>query len=131
MTASDPRSLMWNEALAMIARAEHLHRRFFEPGRSATCWEPPVDVYETEDEFWIVAALPGVEADDFSLSIEGSVLRMTGQRRLPGVAREAAIHRLEIPYGRFERNIRLPAQPLTLDQSELANGCLIIRLGKA
>jgi HSP20 family protein len=131
MTTSDPRSLMWNEALAMIARAEHLHRRFFEPGRSATCWEPPVDVFETEDEFWIIAALPGVDADDLSLAIDGHVLRMAGQRRLPAIARTAAVHRLEIPHGRFERNIRLSAQPLTLDHSELVNGCLIIRLGKA
>ena len=51
--------------------------------------------------------------------------------RLHGAARTAAVHRLEIPYGRFERNIRLPAQLLTLDRSELVNGCLVIRLGKA
>lgn len=131
MTARDPRNLMFNEALAMIARAEQLQRRFFEPGGSATCWEPPVDVFETADDFWIIAALPGVDADELSLSINGDVLRIAGQRRLPSPARDATIHRLEIPYGRFERSIRLKAGPLTLDQSELANGCLIIRLGKA
>ena len=131
MTARDPRSIMFNEALAMMARAEQLQRRFFEPGGSATCWEPPVDVFETADEFWIIAALPGVESDDLSLSVSGNVLRMAGQRRLPAAARAGAIHRLEIPYGRFERSIRLEAGTLTLDQSKLVNGCLVIRLGKA
>jgi HSP20 family molecular chaperone IbpA len=122
---------MWSEALAMIERAEQLQRRFFEPGGSATCWQPPVDVFETADEFWIIAALPGVAADDVKLTVEGDSLRLSGQRRLPRTARAAAIHRLEIPHGHFERSIRLGAGPLTLDHSELVDGCLIIRLGKA
>lgn len=130
MTVRDPRRHMFNEALAMIARAEQLQRRFFEPGGSAISWEPPVDVFETEDEFWIIAALPGVEVNDLSVSIDGDTLRIAGQRRLPGPARTASIHRLEIPYGRFERSIRLTAGRLMLDQSELADGCLTIRLGK-
>ena len=131
MSTSDPRRIMWNEALAMIARAEQLQRRFFEPSGQATCWEPPVDIFETAEEYWIIAALPGVEAGDLSVSIEGGDLRFVGQRRLPVAARAASVHRLEIPYGRFERSIRLPAQLLTLDQSDLVDGCLIIRLGKA
>ena len=133
MADSNPRAWMWSEALAMIARAEHLHRRFFEPGSSAieaTCWEPPVDVFETERELWIIAALPGVETDDLRVSIEGDLIRIAGQRRLPLAARTAAIHRLEIPHGQFERRIRLPAQRLTLDRSELLQGCLVIHLDK-
>lgn len=130
MSPSDPRRIMLNEALAVFARAEQLQRQFFEPGGSATCWEPPVDVFETEDEFWIIAALPGVEPGELSVSIEGPILRMAGQRRLPLAARTASVHRLEIPYGSFERRLRLPAQALTLEQSDLTNGCLIIRLGK-
>jgi HSP20 family protein len=131
MSPSDPRRIMWNEALAIIARAEQMQRRFFEPGGKASCWEPLVDVFESEDEFWIIAALPGVEPDDLDISIEGVVLRIAGHRRLPNAARAASVHRLEIPTGLFERSIRLPAQLLTLDQSELVNGCLIIRLVKA
>jgi HSP20 family protein len=131
MTASDPRSWMWNEALAMIERAEQLHRRFFEPGDSTTFWQPPVDVFETEREFWIIAALPGVAPEDVKLSIEGDLLHLSGQRRLPLAGQACGIRRLEIPHGRFERNIRLAAGPLTLDRSELANGCLVIHLGKA
>jgi HSP20 family protein len=131
MATPDPRHWMWNEALSMIERAEQLHRRFIEPGGNATCWQPPVDIFETESELWIIAALPGVDGSDLNLSLEGDVLRMSGQRRLPSAARVADIHRLEIPRGHFERSIRLPAGPLTLDRSELANGCLVIRLGKA
>ena len=132
MTAADPRIWMWNEALAMLARAEHLHRQFFEPAISieAATWEPPVDIFETDRELWIVVALPGVEHDDLDVSTDADVLRVAGQRRLPVAARTATIHRLEIPHGRFERRIMLPSARLVLGRSELANGCLVVNLTK-
>jgi HSP20 family molecular chaperone IbpA len=124
---------MWEEALAMIERAEHLHRRFFEPGFSplqAAVWKPPVDIFETDRELWIVVALPGAEPDDLELSIDADTLRVAGQRRLPAAARAAVIHRLEIPYGHFERQIQLPSARLALGRSELVNGCLVVSLTK-
>jgi HSP20 family protein len=133
MAAGDPRNWMWAEACAMIDRADRLHREFFRPGGSATQmanWEPPLDIFETEREFWIIAALPGVESQDLEVSVEGDVLSIAGQRRLPAPMRGAAIHRLEIPHGRFERRIRLPAARLTLNRSELASGCLVLSLTK-
>jgi HSP20 family protein len=133
MAADELRRSMWAEACAMIARAEGLHRQFFQPAFSATqaaSWEPPIDIFETDRELWIIAALPGVESQDLAISIEGQVLRVAGLRRLPAQARGAAIHRMEIPYGRFERSIRLPAARLELDRSELASGCLFLSLSK-
>ena len=132
MAARDPRGWMWEEALAMMGRAEHLHRRFFEPvcSSSAAVWEPPVDIFETDSELWIVIALPGAEPDDLDVSIDADSLQVAGQRRLPKAARAAVIHRLEIPYGRFERRIRLPSARLALGRSELVNGCLVLTLAK-
>jgi HSP20 family molecular chaperone IbpA len=133
MTTNDPRPWIWEEAIAMIERAEHLHRRFFEPGFSplqAPVWEPPVDVFETDRELWIVVALPGAEPDDLDVSIDAEILRVAGQRRLPDAARRGMIHRLEIPYGRLERRIRLPSARLALGRSELVNGCLVVSLTK-
>ena len=131
MTAADPRSWMWAEACAMIERAEQLHRQFFQPGlapATAANWEPPVDVFESERELAIIAALPGVEPQDIEISIEQDVLLVAGVRRLPTVARGTAIHRLEIPHGRFERRIRLPGAQWELGRSTLANGCLLLSL---
>ena len=95
MSAADPRSWMWAEACAMIERAEQLHRQFFQPGlapATAANWEPPVDVFESERELAIIAALPGVEPQDIEISIEQDVLLVAGVRRLPTVARATAIH---------------------------------------
>ena len=103
MTAADPRSWMWAEACAMIERAEQLHRWFFQPGLApalAVNWEPPVAVFE--QELTIVAALPGVDSGDIGIAIERGMLLVGGLRRMPACAHRAAIHRMEIPHGRFD-----------------------------
>jgi HSP20 family protein len=132
MAAGDSRYGMWQDACALIDRAERLHRQFFRPASDTiqlANWEPPIDVFETEGELWIVAALPGVEPEDLDVSLGPNGLAIRGTRRLPAIAR-GNIHRLEIPYGRFERRIALPAARLELDRSELSRGCLFLRLSK-
>jgi len=124
---------MWAEACAMIERAEQLHRQFFQPGLAGApraSWEPPIDVFESERQLLIVVALPGVESQDIEISSQPGALLVAGIRRLPASARGAAIERLEIPHGRFERRIRLPAERWELDRSALENGCLLLSLVK-
>jgi len=123
---------MWAEACAMIERAEQLHRQFFQPGFAAprASWEPPVDVFERDRELLIVVALPGVESQDLEVSSQGEWLMVAGVRRLPEAARGTAIRRLEIPHGRFERRIQLPATGWKLEAPMLVNGCLVLTLTK-
>jgi HSP20 family molecular chaperone IbpA len=117
----------------MIARAEQLHRQFFQPGFATmprAGWEPPVDIFESERELLIVVALPGVESEDIKISSQPGELRVAGMRRLPAAARGTDIQRLEIPHGRFERRIGLPAARWQLGRSTLVNGCLLLNLTK-
>ena len=85
MAADDARRWMWTEACAMIERAEGLHRQFFQPTVSVrqASWEPPVDIFETARELWIVTALPGVELPDLDVAVDGQVLVVAGLRRPP------------------------------------------------
>jgi HSP20 family molecular chaperone IbpA len=125
---------MWSEACDMLARAERLHREFFRPVRSASrlpVWEPPVDVLETEREVLVFVALPGVDAEQVEAAIDGDDLVVAGSRVLPAALRTAAIHRLELPQGRFERRLRLPAGRYANVRRGMANGCLMITLDKA
>jgi HSP20 family protein len=133
MSSDNPMNWMWAEACDMLDRADRLHRQFFQLTGShphGPVWEPPVDVFETERMLWILAALPGVTPDKVSVSVEGRVLSITGERPMPAAARGAAIHRLELPYGRLERHIELPAGRFELTHRELANGCLALGLQK-
>ena len=79
----------------------------------------------------IFVALPGVDAEKVDLAIHGGVLIISGERVLPDELRTAIIHRLELPQGRFERQIALPAGRYGTPRTGVANGCLVIRLPKA
>jgi HSP20 family molecular chaperone IbpA len=125
----DPKHQMWAEACALLKQAEHLHRQFFEPSRESARWEPPVDVFETEREVWIIAALPGVAPEAVRVEIEGQTLVIAGTRPLPSKGHGANIVRLEIPYGRFERRIALTSR-LHLAERELCNGCVLLTFTK-
>ncbi len=129
-----PNRWMWSEACEMLARAERLQHAFFRPARSASrlpAWEPPVDVLETEREVLVLMALPGVDAERVEAVIDESDLVVGGSRELPAALRTAIIHRLELPQGRFERRVRLPAGRYTGVQRSTVNGCLLITLQKA
>ena len=134
MANEDPRNWMWSEALQMLARAERLHREVFSPphasGRGIN-WEPPTDVLETQDAVLILVALPGVDPAKVDLVIRNGVLTIAGERILPQELRTAIIHRIELPQGRFERQIRLPAGTYEQPVSGVADGCLIVKLPKA
>jgi HSP20 family molecular chaperone IbpA len=132
MNGRDLEAWMWAEACEALARAERLRRQFFWLGEAATrpVWEPPVDIFETPSELSIVAALPGVVASRLEVGIREGVLIIAGDRPAPALQREAAIHRLEIPQGRFERQIALPAGRFELARRELVDGCLTLVLRK-
>ena len=124
---------MWAEACELIERAERLHRQFFQLGETVAnrpLWEPPIDVFESDRELSILVALPGVDPSRVEVTIQDGDLIVAGDRPMPAEARAAAIHRLEIPQGRFERRIRLPIGRYELRRRELANGCLTLSLRK-
>src|SRR3984893_4384377 len=92
MAAIDPRTLMWTRACELIDRAERLHRQFFQPVVAPLrdlCWEPPVDLTETDSEIAITVALPGVEPDTVQVTVDTDVLTVAGFRRAIAVGRGA------------------------------------------
>lgn len=130
MLPSDPRYWMFADALELLQSAERLRRQFFQVGSSAgaASWEPPVDIYETAEGMRILVALPGVAAERLSVAIEDASIVVAGDRPLPVEFGKAMIHRLEIPYGRFERRIALPQGRFELLGYQLDRGCLVLGL---
>src|SRR3569623_1955021 len=124
---------MWSEACEMLSRAERMHRAFFRPTRTAArrpTWEPPADALETDLAVLVFIALPGVDPDRVEAVIEDGCLLVAGLRILPAELQTATIHRLELPQGRFERRVRLPAGRYAHVRRSMANGCLLITLEK-
>lgn len=124
---------MWSEACDMLARAERLQHQFFrlQRARQAPVWEPPADVLETQGEVIVFLALPGVDPENVRAVIEGASLVVAGERILPRQLLTAAIHRLELPQGLFERRLPLPAGRYDQVTRASFNGCLVITLRKA
>ena len=133
METNFPRHWMWSEAFEMLARAERMHRQFFQPpsSPSSAMWEPPVDVLETERAVLVLVALPGVDLSEVKALIDGDALMVSGIRIYPPEMRTATIHRLELPQGRFERRVRLPPGRYAAIHRTTSNGCLLITLQKS
>ncbi len=133
MTSRDPIGWMWAEACQMLAQAERLQQQFFRldfPRGARIAWEPPVDVFEDEDEFVVVAALPGVAPGHAEALFDGRTLLIRARRRVPLHDRHYAIERMEIPHGYFERRLVLPAIPLEISAQQWRDGCLVLSLKK-
>lgn len=124
---------MWEQAREFLEKAERLHRSFFQLGRPRNyrpTWEPPADIFELGDELWVFVALPGVDPDRVDVTLESGVLTIAGERVIPPSCRRATVHRLEIPHGRFERNVELPGGRYELVGRDSAWGCFVITLRK-
>lgn len=133
MPRRDPDAWMWERARELLEQADRLHRHFFHvgsPSSRAAAWEPPIDVFETPTEVWVLLALPGVDPAAVEAACDGDALIVTGERRLPAACREADVHRLEIPQGRFARRVELPLPCLDIVRREAAHGCLLLGLRK-
>lgn len=131
MAFRDPTAWMWEEALELLESAERLQRQFFHlqaSGRPRPTWGPPVDMFELEDRLVVVAALPGVRAEEVEVLLDAPLLVIRGQRPLPALGRSAAIRRLEIPHGHFERQFELPAGRYEMRGLAMDEGCLTFTL---
>lgn len=131
--STDPSGWMWSQACDMIEQAERMHRQFFRAVAeqpAEVVWEPPADVFEDEREVVVVLAMPGVRPDRMEVRSEGGTLLVRGVRPLPLAGSGLRVRHLEIPYGRFERRIALPSSGLQLQEPEVADGCVVLRLRK-
>lgn len=131
MRPRDRGTWMWEQAFDLLERADRLHRHFFQLGaeRKGPCWEPPIDVLETEQKIDVVVALPGVAPERLDIVVGDGALSIVGERAVQLPA-NALIRRLEIPYGRFERRLPLPQGRYEIAERALEHGCLRLTLRK-
>jgi HSP20 family molecular chaperone IbpA len=133
------RSFMWSEALRMLEEADRLRQQFFrlqelqtleQSQPSGGVWEPPVDVYETEDSWTVLVALPGVPASRIRYRLDGDSIDIVAERTIPDECAEGIIRRKEIPHGRFVRRVRFRVPPQEISHTALQDGCLLLTVRK-
>jgi HSP20 family protein len=93
---------------------------------------PPVNLHETPDAFILTAELPGVAAEDIDVSLEGTTVTLSGQRKIEyGAGNGTAVHRRERQSGHFKRAFELPSQfDVNAAEARHQAGVLELRLPK-
>jgi HSP20 family protein len=76
--------------------------------RRSPSWRPPTDVFETENEFVIVVEIAGMRGLDISATYDKGLLSVRGVRADKGGLK--AYHQMEITYGEFVTEVRLPTR---------------------
>ncbi len=94
-------------------------------------WNPNVDIYEDKENLVLEAELPGMNREDFELSIENNVITLKGDRKWENKTEGDNYHRIERSYGSFTRAFTLP-QSVTADgaKADYSNGVLRVSLPK-
>lgn len=92
---------------------------------------PPMNVWETDEQYQVACEVPGLEMDDLEVSVTGDVLTIRGEKKDETVQKGRNYHRVERRYGSFTRSLTLPA-PVNTDgvEAKARNGVLEIRLPK-
>jgi HSP20 family protein len=93
---------------------------------------PAVDMYQTDNEVVVKAAVPGMKPEDVQISVTGDMLTIKGETQENSDTKEKAYHIREHRWGSFERVVGLPTAVVSdKAQAEFENGILTITLPKA
>jgi HSP20 family protein len=122
----------WDPLRDLLALHEQLGHLV---GTDAPGWTPPVDLYETAEEFVLTAELPGLSRDEIEIQVEDSRIVIRGARSAGGSTREIPCeqyHRVERGHGRFSRGFSLP-EPIEAGgvTADLKDGILTVTIPKA
>jgi len=95
-------------------------------------WQLPIDMYQTENEVVVKAAVPGFKPEEIDISITGDTLTIKGEHKEGNQVKEEDYFYRECRFGAFSRSLTIPVKVKT-DKAEAVfeNGMLTLTLPKA
>ena len=105
--------------------------RWLDAGPSGGGAYPPINVFRKDDEFVVLAEVPGVKKSDLDVQVKGNTIRISGTKSV-GYPEQASVHRRERLGGRFDRVVTLPVgiDPEAV-RAECRDGLLALLLPRA
>ena len=105
--------IRWEPMREMMTLREAMDRLFDDAftrpvGISGVSAMPAIDMYQTNDEVVVKATLPGLKAEDVSITVTGETLTLRGEYKQENEQKEATYHIREHRSGSFERSLLLP-----------------------
>jgi len=90
-----------------------------------------VDVFETGQEFVVLAAIAGVQIKDLDISVEKDMMVIKGDRQDPNLDPDKKFFHQECYWGPFSRKIVLPENiDTTSAKAEINKGLLTVKFPK-
>ncbi len=91
-----------------------------------------IDMYETNDQVVVKAALPGIKPEEIEITITGNTLTISGESKEESQVNEKDYIRKEQRYGSFTRSVTLP-NGLKADKADATfeNGVLTLQVPKS
>ncbi len=94
-------------------------------------WRPNVDVYESAEEIILLADMAGLNKEELHIEVNRKKIKIAGFRKAVQLLQNARYCQAEIPHGRFERTVLLPAQVDAQSAvASYADGILMMRMNK-
>lgn len=92
---------------------------------------PPMNVFRKNDDFIIIAEVPGIKKSDLTIQVKGNTLRLAGGKTVT-YPEKAGLHRRERLSGQFDRAVTLPVE-IDSDgvKAECRDGILALFLPRA
>ncbi len=129
--------IRWEPAREMMTLREAMDHLFDDAftrplGRLGDNSMPAIDMYQTDSEVVVKAAIPGYKAGDVQINVTGELLNLRGEMHQVDEKDDKSWQIREQRYGSFERNVMLPV-PVRTDKAnaEFEDGILTITLPKA
>jgi HSP20 family protein len=123
---------MTNETKAMeVQEQELVPESGTERMRDRTCFVPRADVYETEENVFVVVDMPGVGEENIDITLENNILTINGNSNLE-IPDGYSLAFAEFEPGDYERSFRLTDR-IDRDgiQATYKDGVLSLNLPKA
>jgi HSP20 family protein len=121
------------DALASLQEAMDAFRAssWLTSGPSGGGTYPPMNVFRKDDDFIIIAEVPGIRKSDLTVQVKGNTIRLAGSKAA-AYPEKAGLHRRERLSGRFDRAVTLPVE-IDSDgvKAEYRDGILALFLPRA
>ena len=106
--------------------------RLFELPFGGPASVPPVALYSREDGLLLRSPLPGLDASQLELEVDGDALTISGEWPVEPASEDTLARRTERPRGRFTRTLRLHFEVESSKvQARLERGVLEVELPRA
>lgn len=134
MIRLEPADYDFEDVLGRVNKVmDQVMQKSFFRFRPCERWQPAINVYETEEAYYICLDLAGVDPKQIELQADNKCLQITGHRAIPSPHAEtnARIHTMEIDHGTFHRSVQMPAN-VDIDKIEARhrNGMVWIEMPK-